>query len=352
MHALLILVVAMSPNPDIVAHGDAILALQLDDGAIIHQQEGDRITISPYFGNYATLGLFEAYRLTGDKKYLDGGAAWTDWYLDHMDLHGVVHDYQGTRTDYKSTGTCDATDSYAATFLACANMRRMMTGDFRFVMREHGRLYLVYKAMKATLDVDGLTFAKPGHDTKYTMDNAEVYDGFWHARQLAHVVRNYEWVHDAYYARRKLKQVFEDMRGEDGMYAWAKKGETLVTTADTNEFYPAGLANLFVAAIGPVSQRKAKTTVRSTYEAFPDMGACAPDHLYWWVAAGDRTNQKDIASKALGLLKQKVDSRGLAVDHAHYIRALSTMKCLGRGLKRKKVLMGSTYIDIPRSATK
>ncbi|MFO7974882.1 MAG: hypothetical protein R6V12_09645 [Candidatus Hydrogenedentota bacterium] len=60
MQALLIFLVAMSPEAEIREHADAILSKQLDDGAIIHQQSDDEITISPYFGNYAALGLFDA----------------------------------------------------------------------------------------------------------------------------------------------------------------------------------------------------------------------------------------------------------------------------------------------------
>jgi len=69
MQALLIFLVAMTPKGEICEHADAILSKQLADGAIIHQQSGDQITISPYFGNYAALGLFEAYQITDDKKY-------------------------------------------------------------------------------------------------------------------------------------------------------------------------------------------------------------------------------------------------------------------------------------------
>ena len=352
MQALLIFLVAMAPEAEIRQHADAILSKQLSDGAIVHKQSGDQFTISPYAGNYAALGLFEAYQITGDKKYLEGGIKWTDWYFKHMDLRGVIHDYEGTANDYKSTGKYDATDSYAATFLMCVNMRRMLTHDHRFVMRETGKIFGAHKAMLATLDVDGLTFAKPDSPYKYVMDNAEVFEALWHSRQIAHLLRNYGWVHEVYYARRDMKKAFEQLRGDDGLYAWAKAGDAAVTVEDTGEFYPAGLANLFVVALGPAEWHQRQDTVLATYERFPVFADLPPDHLFWWVVAAQRVGRKDIALQAFESMKEKVQTRGLAVDHAHYIRALASIKHAHTGPKRTKVLMGSTFIDIPRAAVR
>ncbi len=352
MQALLIFLVAMAPEAEIRQHADAILSKQLSDGAIVHKQSGDQITISPYAGNYAALGLFEAYQITGDKKYLEGGIKWTDWYFKHMDLRGVIHDYEGTANDYKSTGKYDATDSYAATFLMCVNMRRMLTKDHRFVMRETGKIFGAHKAMLATLDVDGLTYAKPDSPYKYVMDNAEVFEALWHSRQIAHLLRNYAWVHEVYYARRDMKEAFEKLRGEDGLYAWAKAGDALVTVDDTGEFYPAGLANLFVVALGPSEWHDRKETVTATYQRFPVFADLPPDHLYWWIMASQRVGRKDIALQAFDFMKAKVQERDLAVDHAFYVRALASIKHAHSGPTRTKVLMGSTFIDIPRAAVR
>jgi hypothetical protein len=352
MQALLILLVALAPEAEIREHADAILSKQLDDGAIVHQHSGDEITISPYFGNYAALGLFEAYQVTKDEKYLEGGIKWTDWYFKHMDLRGVIHDYKGTRDNYESTGEYDATDSYAATFLICVNMRRMLTKDHRFVMRETGKIFGAHKAMLSTLDVDGLTYAKPDSPYKYIMDNAEVFEALWHSRQIAHLLRNYAWVHEVYYTRRDMKEAFERLRGEDDLYAWAKAGDAAVTVEDTGEFYPAGLANLFVVALGPSDRNARKDTMLATYRRFPNLTGLPPDHLYWWVVAAQRVGRKDIALEAFNHMKAKVQERDLAVDHAFYIRALNSIKNAHKGPDRTKVMMGSTFIDIPRSAVR
>ncbi len=352
MQALLMLLVAMAPGAEIREHADAILSKQLADGAIIHTQSGDQITISPYYGNYAALGLFEAYQVTGDKKYLGAGIKWTDWYFKHMDLRGVIHDYEGTASDYHSTEKYLATDSYAATFLMCVNMRRMLTRDHRFVMRETGKIFGAHKAMLATLDVDGLTFAKPDSPYKYMMGNSEVFEALWHSRQIAHLLRNYAWVHEVYYARRDMKKAFEQLRDENGLYAWAKAGNAAVTVQDAGEFYPAGLANLFVAALGPVDWHARQDTVLATYEQFPVFADLPPDQLYWWVVAAQRVGRKGIALQAFESMKDKVQERDLAVDHAYYIRALTSLKHVRKGPKRTSVMMGSTFIDIPRAAVR
>ncbi len=352
MQALLLVLLAMAPEAEIRAHADAILSKQLADGAIVHIQDGDQITISPYFGNYAALGLFEAYQVTGDKKYLEGGIKWTDWYFKHMDIRGVIHDYEGTVDNYKSTGSFTATDSYAATFLMCVNMRRMLTKDHRFVMRETGKIFAAHKAMISTLDVDGLTFAKPDSPYKYVTDNAEVFEALWHSRQIAHLLRNYAWIHEVYYTRRDMSDAFEDLRGEDNLYAWAKAGDEPVTVEDTGEFYPAGLANLFAVALGPAGWHDRRATLAATYERFPNFIDLPPDHLYWWIAAAQRVGRKDIAIRAFEEMKPKVEARGLAVDHAFYIRAVASIKRAHTGPRRTRVLLGSTFIDIPRQAVR
>lgn len=348
---ILLVMVSGSLADEVRLHADAILERQLEDGAIVHWQRGDEITIEPYFGNYSALGLFEAYRITGDDKYLDAAVAWTDWYFEHMALDGIVCDYKGTRHDYRSTNHTDATDSAAATFLVCANARRFLTNDFRYVLREKPRIYKTYRLMRLTTDHDGLSQAKPGYPHKFTMDNAEVYEGLWHARQIARVLRDYSWNESLYYDRHKLEETFAELRGEDDLYAWAKTDTgALLTAADEPEFYPAGLSNLFAVALGPVGKSQAKETFEKTYEQYPDLEACTPDHLYWWVVAARRVGKDKVARRALDTLRDKADDRGLAVDHAHCIRALSK-KVYMRPL-RPGIAMGSTFIPVPRKAVR
>lgn len=350
MHILMVLLVGAAPfQQGIRDHADAIMAQQLNDGAIVHTQDGETITIRPYFGNYAALGLFEAYRVTRDKKYLDAAIAWTDWYLGRIGPNGIPPNYEGTREEYHPTHECMGVDSCAATFLMCADARRSLTHDWHFVAREHGKLWRTHQAMMATADVDGLTHATPGGVQKLTMDNAEVYEGLAHGRLLARTLRDYSWNETVYYARRKMKAGFRELRDEDGLYAWAKSnaGE-LSVVSETSEFYPAGLAQLFVAAIGPITRREAKEAYRKTLERFPDIESCAADHLYWWVTAGHRVKDLRTANRALSAMGGKVEARGLAVDHAYYIRALSLLRT--GGPRRVGVPMGSTFTETPRGS--
>ncbi|MBN2307951.1 MAG: hypothetical protein JXR94_03210 [Candidatus Hydrogenedentes bacterium] len=353
MHVLMsvILVVSSPMGGEICEHADAILAHQLEDGAIVHVENGDEITIEPYFANYSALGLFEAYRLTREQKYLDAGIAWMDWYFKHMGANGAVCNYAGTRADYRPTVLSESTDATAATFLMCANMRRLLTRDLRYILREQSNLWKTYMLMVSTADVDGLTYAKADYPHKFTMNNAEVYEGMWHARQIARTLRDYSWNRRVYYARHKLEDGFAGLRGPDAFYAW---GETntgaALTTAQAADFYPAGVANLAAVALGPVKKCKARKTLDATYQRYPEIGACAPDHLYWWVAAAVRVNRRQIGQQALEAFRQKADERGLAVDHALYIRALSLVH-MGRP-NWPGVPMGSTFAHAPRQAVR
>ena len=340
------------PASEVRTHADAILAKQLPDGAIVHTQKGDEIQISPYFGSYSALGLFEAYRVTADKKYLDGAVAWTDWYLEHMDVSGMVSDYKGTREKYSPIQTMDPTDSYPAIFLMCANVRRALTNDWRFVVREKPRLWKTYCVMMSTADVDGLTYARAGFPYKLTADNAEVYEALWHAKQLAHELRAYQWNEEIYYARRKIKKAFEGLRGPNGLYAWRMGSAAGTPTVETGDFYPVGLASLAAVEMGPVGVHKGAETVRRAYETYPDLDKCDADQLYWWIMAARRVHRNDIASKAIALMRTKVDERSLALDHALYICALTNWtRAEGmRPAKAHRPIMGSTFIDVPKQA--
>ncbi len=354
MGILVALLMAVTPVGNVDLHASAILDMQLPDGAIIHSESGDEISISPYFGNYSALGLFEAYRVTKDKRYLDGAIAWTDWYLDHMEYNGVVFDHKGTREQYERTGKMDSTDSYPATFLMCANTRRALAGDSRFVLREQPKLFKSYRLMMATVDADGLTYARPDYPYKLTADNAEVYEALWHTRQLARALRDYEWNKQIYYARRKMEKAFEGLRGENGMYAWRMGPASGHPEVESGEFHPVGQASLMAVAFGPLGSRKGKETVKAAHNTYPDLGACNADHLYWWVMAARSARRNDIATEAFNLMGPKVAERGLAVDHAFYIQALARMKRMGgmRDTKSHRVMLGSTFIDIPRESVK
>src|SRR5436309_2933570 len=150
---------------------------QLPDGALL----GPGYSISPYFGNFAAIGLARADTPTGNTVLHN----WMRWYLDHLNsndvnqLNDTVYDYTydpdtGAET---STGGYDSVDSYASTALNVA-YDGYLTGDGRIqaLVRDNIGTYEAianlddYSAPIGVRDSDGLTLAVP-HGQKYTMDN-------------------------------------------------------------------------------------------------------------------------------------------------------------------------------------
>ena len=346
MPTVIMLLLAALPVDDIRAHADAILSNQLPDGAIVSACAGDEVAIVPYWGNQAALGLFEAYRVTDDKRYLDGAIAWTDWYLKHMEPSGAIAEYRGTRESYQPLDEMHDTVSAAASFLECANVRRILTHDRYFLLREQAKLWSAHEQLMAGLDYDGLAVAGSDTPVKPTLLSAEAYDGLYHSRQIARSLREYGWNTEIYYARRKIDKSFERMQAAGGLYPAEKAPLGEVAGGEAQAFNGVGLASLAAIAKGPLSEKEAKETLRQVREAYPELDSSSSAQLYWWVLAAIRAEDKTLAAGALQRMQERVKPESGAVDHSYWIRA-TTLVTEGEP-RRFGVPMGSTYIPYQR----
>jgi hypothetical protein len=165
---------AADPRTTQVASDAAWIRLgQLPDGAIAWYV--DRQRINPYLGNYAAIGLAEAYRVTHTNADLTAATSWLSWYAAHEDGSGFVTDYTVSATGVEtSTGDMDSTDAYAGTFLLAVRAASRAGANIKpFAAGIRGAV----SAIEATQDTDGLTWAKPTWQVKYLMDESEVYAG-------------------------------------------------------------------------------------------------------------------------------------------------------------------------------
>lgn len=344
MYALMIAILAAAPTQDVKDHADAILEAQLTNGAIVHARTDAGLLIVPYYGNLAAIGLFQAYAVTEEQKYLDAGVAWTDWYLQHINDDGYVYNHVATPEAIRPTESNDAVDVSCATFLMAANMRRSLTGSWRFVLREQSLLRETYAAMLADAGPNGLT---ENSGAELTVANAEVYAAFDHAKQLAHILNDYEWNRKIYFARRNLKKHFDQLRQDSGLYAWGRTPQGTLLVAEDDSSRPAGLASVAAVAMGPVKWHAAKKTINELEDRLPDMMAYEPQQLYWWIEAARRANHQSLAQQALDAMSLKLMERDRPADHAAYIRAVTEVKRLS-GWDRLCVPMGSTFIPVPK----
>jgi hypothetical protein len=207
---------------------------------------GDPIWIVPYFACSGALGLLEQYRFQADSRYLDSVRAYALWHASQLRADGTITDYTGTYPAFSSTGDYDSSDSYPAMYLMTLWRYWQVTGDRAFLERLQGAIAQSVAAMELTLQSDWLTWAKPTYHMKYTMDNSEVFQGFFAAAQLARLfeddVHYHDWLDKANQVR---NAVLDQLYYGDtlGRYAIAKSNAgTLVGGWDN--YYPDAMAGL------------------------------------------------------------------------------------------------------------
>jgi hypothetical protein len=176
----------------VVTNANWIMGAVVPGGAIGIYPGSAPYSIEPYFANYAAMGLSRAALLTGNTSYANAAWNWLAWYAAHEDANGFVTDYTMTASGVaSSTGNMDSTDSYAATFLSAVGMA-YPTDPSRTTALLAG-IHGAIKAILATQDSDGLTWAKPNYQVKYLMDNGEVYDGLIAAKRVLTAVGDTKW---------------------------------------------------------------------------------------------------------------------------------------------------------------
>jgi len=165
-----------------------IASLQQPSGSIVMTRNrtvswnnSEYYKIDPYNANLAVTGM-----LTNPSPISIAVARnWINWYLTHLNINdynklsGTVYTFIAdpkTGAEY-STNSYDATDSYAATFLSMLKVYANVSRDTKYLAANRAAIETIAGAMLATMQPDGLTFAKPDNKKKYLMDNCEVYAG-------------------------------------------------------------------------------------------------------------------------------------------------------------------------------
>ncbi|MCX7017648.1 MAG: hypothetical protein NTY46_01375 [Candidatus Sumerlaeota bacterium] len=232
----------------------AILNAQLSDGMITMRgpgrawRNGDPIWTVPYFSCYAAQGLISAYTMTRDASLLDPVRRCLDWHANHLKADGTITDYTGNYPNYSSTGDADSEDSYAAMFAWTLWEYYKETLDSGYVAAKMPAVRKVAAVMDGLIQPDGLTWAKSSYLMKYTMDNAEVFQGYYAAAQLADVAGD-DAAHSAWLAQadrvRNAVMSWLYVSGASGeRYAVALDGAGSVYKPWGN-YYPDAMANEF-----------------------------------------------------------------------------------------------------------
>ncbi len=186
------------------------------------------------------------------------------WYLDHLNypdkngLTGSMYDfYLDDRGRQISTEDYDSVDSYAATFLILLYEYYRRVGNRQLLLANRKKIEDVAYLLIFLQDHDGLTRALPDQDSKYLMDNCEVYAGLKAYVALCHALG---WPAQFYAdAVRKVRQgvLMRLYDASNGMFHWAVDDQT-EHVSDWDRFYPDAFAQLFPVAYGllnPASQK-------------------------------------------------------------------------------------------------
>lgn len=234
-----------------------ILRSVLPDGAINIKQGSnpwlptDGVRVTPYFCCIAINGLTR-YAQMADNEFHDLNVcdAYLDWHQKHMNPEsGYINDYHGTIDKIKNTEDFDSTDSYGAFYILAVWRQYALTNDLNILRQRWSYVELAMKAIRSTLDpTDHLTLAKPSYPVKYTMDNVEVWQGFYAASQIARVLDKRavyeEYLSLTHQTENAIKQILWQESPAPARYVVGKdNGGKLF--GDWNRYYPDGMANDF-----------------------------------------------------------------------------------------------------------
>jgi hypothetical protein len=270
--SLLVLVatpVAHAATTPAAEDADWILSAQLPDGAIAHHV--DHVRIWPYLSNFAAMGLARASMTTGNTAYRDAAWRWLNWYQAHEDANGFVTDYTVANGVATSTGDMDSTDAYAGTFLLAARYTWKATGNLTKLKKLATGINGAVRAIEATQDVDGLTWAKPAWRVKYLMDQAETYAGLRAAAEIGQAIGNKNLRTRATAdADRMAKGIASLWNPTTNAYDWAKHDTGARTATNWSVFYPDALQQAWAVAFGLTDPTRASSLLGQFNTAFPN----------------------------------------------------------------------------------
>ena len=261
---------------------DWTLQSQLPDGALAHYV--DQVKVWPYLANFTAMGLSRATEVTGDRRYAQAAWRWLAWYQAHQDAQGFVADHDVIGGVPTSTGDMDSTDAYAGTFLLAARRNWQATGDLAALRSLRTGIAGAVRAIEATQDADGLTWAKPAWKVKYLMDQAETWAGLRAGVEVAKAIG------DGALARRAEGDAARMRAGIDGMwnaaagsYDWAVHADGARTPTRWAVLYPDALQQAWAVAFGVVPAARA-TTLMARFAA--EQPAWANAGSGYWPVAG------------------------------------------------------------------
>jgi len=284
----------------VIRAADTILSHQSSDGVIAQDRATGRPSeLIPYYANFAADGLAEAYRVTHEPAFLRGAKQWVAWFAAHQNPDGTIFDYTGKPGEWKSKGTYDSTDSYAATFLELLLNIHRADPDLKWLNRYATAIHQAVRAIRLTLQPNGLTIARPGWPVMYTMDNTETMRGLRAASALLTLLHDSAGAAEAARVARRMKEGIDTLLwdAERKNYRVGIQLDGGIDRAD-GKWYPDIMANLMaVGWLDPSDRNRAlfQRLRRAHANSLPKTPRNEDEverHVWWAYAARSASDRK------------------------------------------------------------
>jgi hypothetical protein len=228
-----------------------------------------------------------------------------------------------TNGSLTSTGDMDSTDSYAGTFLLAARDTYKATSDLTKLKGLATGIAGAVRAIEATQDVDGLTWAKPAWHVKYLMDQAEAYAGLLAAVDIAKAIGNTTLSQQAASDASRMKAGVDKLwNSVVAAYDWAIHDTGARQPTNWGVIYSDALQQAWAVAFGLVDSTRAPSLVTKFNTVQPNWALPAATALFssgqgivgYWPAAGLAFNAVNnaVGTTAVGTIR----SGALAANRA------------------------------------
>jgi hypothetical protein len=233
-----------------------IESAQLSDGAFTVSPGSS--TVDPYQSGYDALGLAEATVLTNNPAPATAAWTWLDWYQANEGVDGIVTDATVVRGVTVPTGTVDSTDATSGVFLMAAAATWAATGNVAQLESLSKGITGAVQAIETTQAPNGLTWARPGYDEAYLMDESEVYGGLTAVGGLAAGLADSVLAKRAAADASRLSAAVATLWDPaTGAYDWAESSGGVRQTTVWADIYPDALEQLWAVTYGLVPAARA-----------------------------------------------------------------------------------------------
>lgn len=264
-----------------------ILQNQGADGEIYMNGEAAG-NINPYFACQAALGLLEN---TGDQKAadaeIDAVRRYLNWHTKLLlESEGLMGTYRKKGESLARTDKADSVDAYLGVYLELLGRYLLTSESTDGLIGWKEGIHLAMDTLWE-LTVGGLTCVSYENDTKYLMDNLEVWKGLTVLEECFHSRVLYtEDIRELSEVRIRADTLRARMEVRIPEEFWNSRGQKWLVMAgdygfDSTKFYPDGIAQVYPLIFDfPVNDRQSQ---RELYQAFTD-------NLHWQSIPRDGTH--------------------------------------------------------------